>query len=56
MNFFKKITQFFSNLIPKKAEVDSEEKDKGKSSDCKKLKPLDLKISLLRLQVFFIST
>jgi hypothetical protein len=33
MNFFKKITQFFSNLIPKKAEVDSEEKDKGKSLD-----------------------
>ena len=29
MNFFKKITQFFSNLLPKKAELDSEEKDKG---------------------------
>ena len=38
MNFFKKITQFFSNLIPKKAEVDSEEKDKGKSSDSQEAK------------------
>ena len=33
MNFFKKITQFFSNLTSKKAEVDSEEKDKERSSD-----------------------
>jgi len=38
MNFFKKITQFFSSLIPKKAEVASEEKDKGKSSDSQEAK------------------
>ena len=38
MNFFKKITQFFSNLIPKKAEVNPEEKDKGKSSDLQEAK------------------
>ena len=33
MNFFKKITQFFSNLIPKKEELISKEKDKSKSAD-----------------------
>ena len=33
MNFFKKITQFFSNLLPKKEEVISKEKDKSESSD-----------------------
>ena len=33
MNFFKKITQFFSKLLSKKEEVMSYEKDKSKSAD-----------------------
>ena len=48
MNFFKKITQFFSNLIPKKAEVDSEEKDKGESSDVQEAKTSGLKNFIIK--------
>ena len=48
MNFFKKITQFFSNLIPKKAEVDSEEKDKGKSSDVQEAKTSGFKNFIIK--------
>jgi len=48
MNFFKKITQFFSNLIPKKAEVDSEEKDKGESSDLQEGKTSGLKNFIIK--------
>ena len=48
MNFFKKITQFFSNLIPKKAEVDSEEKDKGESSDVQEGKTSGLKNFIIK--------
>ena len=33
MNFFKKITQFFSNLLSKKEDLTSNEKDKSKSAD-----------------------
>ena len=48
MNFFKKITQFFSNLIPKKAEVNSEEKDKGESSDVQEGKTYGLKNFIIK--------
>ncbi|MDC1447558.1 TonB C-terminal domain-containing protein [Candidatus Thioglobus sp.] len=48
MNFFKKITQFFSNLIPKKAEVNSEEKDKGESSDVQEGKTTGLKNFIIK--------
>ena len=48
MNFFKKITQFFSNLIPKKAEVASEEKDKGKSSDVQESKTSGFKNFIIK--------
>ncbi len=48
MNFFKKITQFFSNLIPKKAEVDSEEKDKEKSSDLQEAKTSGFKNFIIK--------
>ena len=33
MNFFKKITQFFSDLLSKKEDLTSNEKDKSKSAD-----------------------
>lgn len=48
MNFFKKITQFFSNLLPKKAELDSEEKDKGGSSDVQEAKTSGLKNFIIK--------
>ncbi|MDC1386814.1 TonB C-terminal domain-containing protein [Candidatus Thioglobus sp.] len=48
MNFFKKITQFFSNLIPKKAAVASEEKDKGKSSDSQEVKTSGFKNFIIK--------
>ena len=48
MNFFKKITQFFSNLLPKKAELDSEEKDKGGSSDVQEAKISGLKNFIIK--------
>ena len=48
MNFFKKITQFFSNLIPKKAEVDSEEKDKERSSDSQEAKTSGFKNFIIK--------
>jgi colicin import membrane protein len=48
MNFFKKITQFFSNLIPKKAELDSEEKNKGGSSDVQEAKTSGLKNFIIK--------
>ena len=48
MNFFKKITQFFSNLIPKKAEVDSEEKDKERSSDLQEAKTTGFKDFIIK--------
>ena len=48
MNFFKKITQFFSNLIPKKAEVDSEEKDKERSSDVQEAKTSGFKNFIIK--------
>ena len=48
MNFFKKITQFFSNLLPKKEELDSEEKDKGGSSDVQEAKTSGLKNFIIK--------
>ena len=48
MNFFKKITQFFSKLLPKKAELDSEEKDKGGSSDVQEAKTSGLKNFIIK--------
>ena len=48
MNFFKKITQFFSNLIPKKADLDSEEKNKGGSSDVQEAKTSGLKNFIIK--------
>ena len=48
MNFFKKITQFFSNLLPKKEELDSEEKDKGGSSDVQEAKISGLKNFIIK--------
>jgi len=48
MNFFKKITQFFSNLLPKKEELDSEEKDKGGSSDVQEAKTSRLKNFIIK--------
>ena len=48
MNFFKKITQFFSNLLPKKAELDSEEKDKGGSPDVQEAKTSGLKNFIIK--------
>ena len=48
MNFFKKITQFFSNLLPKKAELDSEEKDKGESPDVQEAKTSGLKNFIIK--------
>ena len=48
MNFLKKITQFFSNLLPKKEELDSEEKDKGGSPDVQEAKTSGLKNFIIK--------
>ena len=52
MNFFKKITQFFSNLLPKKIEVASKEKEKGKLSDVQEDKTSRIKNFIIKISSF----
>ena len=48
MNFFKKITHFFSNLLPKKTEVASEKKDKSKSSEVQEVEISEFKNFIIK--------
>ena len=52
MNFLKKITQFFSNLLPKKIEVASKEKEKGKLSDVQEDKTSRIKNFIIKISSF----
>ena len=52
MNFFKKITHFFSNLLPKKTEVASEKKDKSKASEVQEVEISEFKNFILKTSSF----